>query len=92
MTFAIVSAHIGAIAASLLCSNHVNVTFGKGLTPRAYRLDVRHVRRNAVNIIRILSAGATQQSDVHHLLQVDQVDQAGSSTTSQHAHLKDCKD
>ncbi|UZJ55192.1 hypothetical protein CBS101457_004512 [Exobasidium rhododendri] len=70
--FSVVFLHLAAIAVSLLCSNHVNVTFGKGLTPRAYRLDVSHVRRNAVNIIRILSSGDSEKKDVHHLLQVDE--------------------
>jgi hypothetical protein len=69
--FTIVFVHLTAIALSLLCSNHVNNCFGKGLTPRAYRLDVGHVRRNAVNIIRVLSADPSEQSNVHHLLQVD---------------------
>ncbi|PWN44472.1 hypothetical protein IE81DRAFT_282126, partial [Ceraceosorus guamensis] len=50
--FSIVFVHLANIAASLLCSNHVNASFGKGLTPRAYRLDMTHVRRNAINIIR----------------------------------------
>jgi hypothetical protein len=72
--FCTVFVHLGAIAASILCSNHVNVTFGKGLTPRLYRLDVGHVRRNAVNIIRMLSARASGSSDVHHLLHVDKVE------------------
>ncbi|KAL9936570.1 hypothetical protein V8E36_004638 [Tilletia maclaganii] len=52
--FTAIFIHLGAIAASLLCSNHVNEQFGKGLTPRAYRLDMGHVRRNAVNIMRAL--------------------------------------
>jgi len=71
VVFTVVFIHLTAIAVSLLCSNHVNATFGKGLTPRAYRLDVGHVRRNAVNIIRILSSGASEHTDIHHLLQVD---------------------
>lgn len=43
----------------MLCSNHVNVTFGKGLTPRQYRLDMTHVRANAVSIMRALSTVGT---------------------------------
>ncbi|KAK0545016.1 hypothetical protein OC846_004487 [Tilletia horrida] len=54
VAFTLIFIHLGAIAASLLCSNHVNEQFGKGLTPRAYRLDMSHVRKNAVNIMRAL--------------------------------------
>ncbi|PWN54302.1 hypothetical protein IE53DRAFT_308644, partial [Violaceomyces palustris] len=36
--FGFVFLHLANIVIALLCSNHVNETFGKGLTPRAYRL------------------------------------------------------
>ncbi|KIK69025.1 hypothetical protein GYMLUDRAFT_632949 [Collybiopsis luxurians FD-317 M1] len=36
--FCIVPAHIGVMLAALLCSNHVTYRFGKGMTPKAYRL------------------------------------------------------
>lgn len=38
--FALVPAQIGVIITSLLCSNHITYRFGKGLTPKQYRLDV----------------------------------------------------
>lgn len=37
-TFAVVPIHLFNIFIALLCSNHVNRTFGKGLMPRQYRL------------------------------------------------------
>ena len=37
-TFAVVPVHLFNIFIGLLCSNHVNRTFGKGLMPRQYRL------------------------------------------------------
>ena len=40
IAFALVPAHIFIIVAALLCSNHVTYRFGKGLTPKAYRLDL----------------------------------------------------
>ncbi|KAL7420029.1 hypothetical protein Q5752_004994 [Cryptotrichosporon argae] len=40
IAFALVPAHIGIIIASLLCSNHITYRFGKGLTPKRYRLDL----------------------------------------------------
>jgi hypothetical protein len=60
--FSVVFLHLGCIAASLLCSNHVNSTFGKGLTPRAYRLDMTHVRRNAISIMGALTAADAARS------------------------------
>jgi hypothetical protein len=37
-TFAIVPVHLFNIFVALLCANHVNRSFGKGLMPRQYRL------------------------------------------------------
>ncbi|WWC86874.1 uncharacterized protein L201_001753 [Kwoniella dendrophila CBS 6074] len=39
-SFGLVPAHILIIIASLLCSNHITYRFGKGLTPKRYRLDL----------------------------------------------------
>ncbi|KZT73387.1 hypothetical protein DAEQUDRAFT_703788 [Daedalea quercina L-15889] len=41
VVFALVPAHIAVILAGLLCSNHITYRFGKGMMPKAYRLDVR---------------------------------------------------
>ncbi|KAF8323897.1 hypothetical protein DL93DRAFT_2123598 [Clavulina sp. PMI_390] len=38
--FGLVPLQIGAIFAGLLCSNHVTYRFGKGMMPKAYRLDM----------------------------------------------------
>jgi len=40
ISFALVPAHIGIMIAALLCSNHITYRFGKGLTPKRYRLDL----------------------------------------------------
>ncbi|KAJ7265910.1 hypothetical protein B0H12DRAFT_1011194 [Mycena haematopus] len=39
-SFGLVPIHIGVIVAGLLCSNHVTYRFGKGMTPKAYRLSM----------------------------------------------------
>ncbi|KAG9049498.1 hypothetical protein FS837_010094 [Tulasnella sp. UAMH 9824] len=39
MTFSLVPFHLACIVASLLCSNHVTHRFGKGMMPKAYRLN-----------------------------------------------------
>ncbi|OCF76953.1 tetraspanin Tsp2 [Kwoniella mangroviensis CBS 8886] len=39
-SFGLVPAHILIIVTSLLCSNHITYRFGKGLTPKRYRLDL----------------------------------------------------
>ena len=41
--FGLVPVHIFVMVAGLLCSNHVTYRFGKGLTPKAYRLDMDSV-------------------------------------------------
>jgi hypothetical protein len=40
VAFALVPLQLGAIVVGLLCSNHVTYRFGKGMTPKAYRLDI----------------------------------------------------
>ena len=40
VVFSIVPVHIGIIVVGLLCSNHVTYRFGKGMMPKAYRLDI----------------------------------------------------
>lgn len=37
--FALVPLHIACIVAAILCSNHITYRFGKGMTPKAYRLN-----------------------------------------------------
>jgi hypothetical protein len=38
--FALVPAHLAVMIVGLLCSNHITYRFGKGLTPKQYRLDM----------------------------------------------------
>ena len=38
-SFGLVPIHIMVVLAGLLCSNHVTYRFGKGMTPKAYRLN-----------------------------------------------------
>lgn len=40
IAFALTPAHVLIIIAALLCSNHITYRFGKGLTPKRYRLDL----------------------------------------------------
>ncbi|OCF45877.1 tetraspanin Tsp2 [Kwoniella heveanensis CBS 569] len=39
-SFGLVPAHVIIMVAALLCSNHITYRFGKGLTPKRYRLDL----------------------------------------------------
>ncbi|KAF7356143.1 Tetraspanin Tsp2 [Mycena venus] len=54
--FSLVAFHITLIAASLLCSNHVTYRFGKGMMPKAYRL-------NAEAVAAIMDNYATQLAE-----------------------------
>lgn len=56
VVFATVPLHVSNIVISMLCSNHVNRTFGKGLTPKAYRLSLADVQANAEKIMMTLSS------------------------------------
>ena len=46
-TFSLVPLHILVICLSLLCSNHVTETFGKGMVPKRYRLGLDDVQLEA---------------------------------------------
>ena len=46
-TFSLVPLHILVICLSLLCSNHVTGTFGKGIMPKKYRLGFGDVQLEA---------------------------------------------
>ena len=52
--FALVPLHILNIFVALLCANHVTRTFGKGITPRRYRLCAEDVRADALGLMKVL--------------------------------------
>lgn len=51
-TFSTVPLHLINIMVSLLCSNHVTKTFGKGITPKQYRLSGADVKADAEKIAK----------------------------------------
>ncbi|KAJ7068986.1 tetraspanin Tsp2 family [Mycena belliarum] len=61
--FSLVPLHLLNVLVALLCANHVTETFGKGITPKRYRLTKVDVQADAVKIMRgvkglgILSSG-----------------------------------
>ena len=52
--FALVPVHILNIFVALLCANHVTRTFGKGITPKRYRLRGEDVRADAEVLVKAL--------------------------------------
>ncbi|KAI0671170.1 hypothetical protein C8Q78DRAFT_973534 [Trametes maxima] len=52
--FSLVPVHIVNIVVALLCANHVTRTFGKGITPKRYRLSGDDVRADAEALMRAL--------------------------------------
>ncbi|TBU37111.1 hypothetical protein BD309DRAFT_1065929 [Dichomitus squalens] len=52
--FALVPLHVLNILVALLCANHVTRTFGKGITPRRYRLSAEDVRADALGLMQVL--------------------------------------
>ncbi|KAI8874620.1 hypothetical protein K501DRAFT_204339, partial [Backusella circina FSU 941] len=43
VAFAMIPVHLFVLFSALLCSNHINRTFGKGLPPKIYRLDYQGI-------------------------------------------------
>ncbi|OJT12994.1 hypothetical protein TRAPUB_10471 [Trametes pubescens] len=52
--FSLVPVHLLNIVVALLCANHVTRTFGKGLTPKRYRLSGEDVRADAQALMKAL--------------------------------------
>lgn len=50
MTFSLVPLHVLVICLSLLCSNQVTETFGKGIMPKKYRLGLSDVQLEAESL------------------------------------------
>ncbi|KAJ7119876.1 hypothetical protein C8R44DRAFT_789036 [Mycena epipterygia] len=50
--FSLVPLHLLNVLVALLCANHVTATFGKGITPRMYRLTRVDVQADAEKIMR----------------------------------------
>ena len=49
-TFSLVPLHVLVICLSLLCSNRVTETFGKGILPKKYRLGMDDVQLEAESL------------------------------------------
>ncbi|WRT64298.1 uncharacterized protein IL334_001229 [Kwoniella shivajii] len=60
--FSVLGFHFVNIVIALLSSNHVNSTFGKGLTPLSYRLGIADVRANAVAVLSTLPQSKSDKS------------------------------
>lgn len=54
-TFSIVPLHLINIVVALLCANHVTMTFGKGITPKQYRLCEQDLKADAEKISEEMS-------------------------------------
>nr|XP_018267188.1 uncharacterized protein I303_01173 [Kwoniella dejecticola CBS 10117]OBR89346.1 hypothetical protein I303_01173 [Kwoniella dejecticola CBS 10117] len=62
--FSVLGFHFLNIVIAVLCSNHVNNTFGKGLTPPAYRLRMADVRANALSVLATLPMAKDRKSSL----------------------------
>ncbi|KAI8977878.1 tetraspanin Tsp2 [Pilobolus umbonatus] len=49
VAFSIIPAHLFVMFSALLCSNHINRKFGKGLPPKIYRLDYQGIQASTAN-------------------------------------------
>ncbi|EPS97833.1 hypothetical protein FOMPIDRAFT_1166110 [Fomitopsis schrenkii] len=66
VVFALVPAHIAVMLVGLLCSNHITYRFGKGMMPKAYRLDAQSLAAIMDNYAKQLAEkyGAEAASDI----------------------------
>ncbi|WVQ62034.1 uncharacterized protein L199_000168 [Kwoniella botswanensis] len=86
--FSVLGFHFLNIVIALLCSNHVNRTFGKGLTPPAYRLRMADVRANALAVLSTLpksnphKPSLTRQPAISHKSRLDSPYSRSSSRMS----------
>ncbi|KAL0960604.1 hypothetical protein HGRIS_005636 [Hohenbuehelia grisea] len=55
--FSLVPIHVINIVVALLCTNHITHRFGKGITPKQYRLTEKDVQRDATEIKRRIGKG-----------------------------------
>lgn len=56
VAFTLAGLHIINIVVALLCANHITRTFGKGITPKQYRLSNMDVRADADKILKGIRA------------------------------------
>ncbi|KAF8868669.1 Tetraspanin family-domain-containing protein [Infundibulicybe gibba] len=59
--FSIAPLHIVNMVVALLCANHMTNTFGKGLTPKQYRLTSTDVRVDAEKILKEIHSTGVQR-------------------------------
>lgn len=68
VAFSLVPAHLACIVLTMLCANHITYRFGKGITPKRYRVDDQTIKK-AYKKTAIEQGTISSRS---HLLQVDQ--------------------
>jgi hypothetical protein len=56
-TFSLALLHLVNVVVAFLCANHMTTTFGKGITPKKYRLSGVDVRADAERILTRMNAG-----------------------------------
>ncbi|KAJ2955424.1 hypothetical protein NQZ79_g8574 [Umbelopsis isabellina] len=70
VAFALVPPHLFVLITALLCSNHINRKFGKGLPPKIYRLDYQGLvagtpTGSSVNVSRLDRRNVPQNGNGH---------------------------
>jgi hypothetical protein len=69
VAFSLVPAHLACVVITMLCANHITYRFGKGITPKRYRIDDQTIKK-------AYKKTAIEQGTINsrsHLLQVDQI-------------------
>ncbi|CEP11838.1 hypothetical protein [Parasitella parasitica] len=65
VAFSMIPIHILVLFSALLCSNHVNEKFGKGLPPKLYHVDYKEIIAASPRVSSVRSALRRDETDLH---------------------------
>ncbi|KAI8638935.1 hypothetical protein BD408DRAFT_372696, partial [Parasitella parasitica] len=65
VAFSMIPVHILVLFSALLCSNHVNEKFGKGLPPKLYHVDYKEIIAATSSVSSVCSALLRDETDLH---------------------------
>ncbi|KAL0139327.1 hypothetical protein V8B55DRAFT_1522951 [Mucor lusitanicus] len=65
VAFSMIPVHLLVLFSALLCSNHVNEKFGKGLPPKLYHVDYKEIMAATPNVSSVSLAFHRDETDLH---------------------------
>lgn len=65
VAFSMIPVHLLVLFSALMCSNHVNEKFGKGLPPKLYHVDYKEIMAATPNMGSVSLALHRDETDLH---------------------------